>query len=291
MPFQNMFEKKVNNEMHEDGVPGRAPPEAQDAEMDKKRRPISHAEFEEGDHHNKKDQPPRFSTLFTNPPVSQAAPPPRPREYVQEYYPPPERRRGVFMPMPLFVVFAAILFFESTILFAYTVIGLYNNAPARLFPWAGQGGHTETVACNCDEKQAAVNFAPNFLMPAGAQAATDVITVTLQPTSTSTSTSSTSASTSSSSSATTTTASTSSLTEAAAAASGIAGILGGIATTSEDAGSLTATTQSATQGIVTSVKLITTTPSPAPASTVFATTWVNGPVTTATADSSDAGKA
>lgn len=217
MAFGKIFEGKVNESMQTDGQPGRAPAAAEDFEMDMKKGHLApQPEPEDFELHAKKDQPPRFSTLFAPAPAPQ--PQPAPREYVQEYYPRPEKKKGVFIPMPLFIIFAVILFFESTILFAYTVIGLYNNAPSRLFPWAGQG--TSAAACDCGEHQPAVNIAPNFVLPQGALPATEAVTVTITPTR---STSSISA-TSSTSSTTTT--------DAAAIASDIVGILGSLTSSS-----------------------------------------------------------
>lgn len=226
MPFKQIFEKNVNENMQpEDGQPGRSTPEAEDADMylKKQGRPSSQLDIEDQEFRDKKAHPPRFSTLFGNAPPRLQAPPPH--EQVQHYYPKPERKSGVFMPMPLFILFAVILFFESTILFAYTVIGLYNNAPSRIFPWAGPGAAS---AVACDVSQPAINIAPNFVIPGQLDRATVTETVTVgrlpdNALTTSTSTSSSHTSTSS----TTSSSSTTSI-NTAAAVSDIAGILGGL---------------------------------------------------------------
>ncbi|EME39441.1 hypothetical protein DOTSEDRAFT_75199 [Dothistroma septosporum NZE10] len=265
MSFRHSLERKTNDHMQDDGQPGRAPPEIEDADMAMKKGLSSPGYPVDEKVYGKEQHPPRFSTIFGANPAPPPPPPPQ-RGYIPDYYPPPQRKSGVFLPMPLFIVFAVILFLESTILFAYTVIGLYNNAPARLFPWAGHGGAVAT-ACNYGPQQPAVNIAPNFIIPQAGQPLPDLVTTTA---SVSTSTSSSSASSTSSFSTSSTTNS-----DAAAAASDIAGIFGG----------LTSVTASATRPTVTSVKLITEDPSGdvlTPRPTVTRTTFINPPSNTGT---------
>ncbi|PPJ51664.1 hypothetical protein CBER1_08763 [Cercospora berteroae] len=275
MSFSNHFEKKVNEEMmHEDGQPGRAPAEMEDADMALKKNGDPSSQMDGHDSHDKKDYPPRFSTLFgVAPPAPPPPPPHTPREYVREHDPEPKRRSGVHMPLALFIVLMITLFFESTIIFAYTIIGLYNNAPARLFPWAGQGTAVAATCGSSSQQQPAINIAPNFVMPgrAGAEqqhVTTELITITATP---STSSSSTSISTST----------TNASSQAAAMASDIADILGSLGlggaswTTSS---SIALVTVKPTQSTVTSVTLITETP---PGPTVTQTTVVDAPKGTA----------
>jgi hypothetical protein len=222
MPFKQVFERRVNRNLRE-GEQGPAPPEIIEEDGDIKPKVDSKGiEYEEEDIElsEKKDRPPRFSTLFTQP-----APPQIIERYVE-----PSRKSGVTIPTPLFVVLAFVLFFESTLLFAYTVIGLYNNVPSGLLSF---GGSTTAVmeGCNCGTGQAGINIAPNFIMP-GANAETTTVTAdasTTSDTTKATTTSSTSTHTSSSSSSSTTSSIASSIDLSIAA--GLASFLRGDATT------------------------------------------------------------
>ncbi|KAI7501057.1 hypothetical protein KC367_g3145 [Hortaea werneckii] len=203
MPFRKTFERRVNEEMQENAGEGPAPrPESMDLHPDfKKPVPPSTPDLEAKDIEwsEKKDQPPRFSTLFG------VTPPPVPRE--PETLPVPPRRqptRGVTLSTPIFVGIMVMLFFESTLLFAYTVIGLYKNVPSGIIPGMGA-----SVGCRCEEDpRPAINIAPNFMIPQSQNEATETVTITTsltpspesttrtpttsKPTSTSTSTSTTS---------------------------------------------------------------------------------------------------
>ncbi|KXL48614.1 hypothetical protein M433DRAFT_180284 [Acidomyces richmondensis BFW] len=142
--------------------------EATDAEMDLKHRPLRtsdpEAETEDAEWSDKKE-PPRFSTLFENtPPLS---------DRILDSQPWQRRKSGVLMPTPIFILLVIILLFESTLLFAYTVIGLYNNLPQRLVP-----SMKTTCDCTAFEKQPAVNIAPNFMMPQAQAQVTVTQTVT-----------------------------------------------------------------------------------------------------------------
>ncbi|KAK5711204.1 hypothetical protein LTR17_018492 [Elasticomyces elasticus] len=158
MPFGQLFEKRVNANMQG------ANSYAQSAEESKKARPSTpqpDMEADDADLSEKKERPPRFSTLFANPP-------PLPTRQL-ESFPEPKNRSGIWMPTSLFVLFTLILLFESTLLFAYTVIGFYNNMPTGFMPSAA-------AACNCETNKPAINIAPNFIMPQ-AQAPQQTITV------------------------------------------------------------------------------------------------------------------
>ncbi|KXT07712.1 hypothetical protein AC579_7858 [Pseudocercospora musae] len=246
MHFKEAFETSLNDHMYEndDGQPGRAPPAEADMDIKKKEYPPPQPDVQDHELSEKKDHPPRFSTLFGSTPAP--APQPAQREYVRQYYPEAKRKSGVFIPMPLFIIFAIILFFESTILFAYTVIGLYNNAPSRLFPWAGAGVATTTAVCEHNQPPSIVN-APNFIVPGQGQAqGTEIMTqyVTISPSQTSTSTSSI---TSSSSSINT-----------AAAVTDIAGILGSLGSSiTSQSGKVAIVTVAPERSTATSIKLIT----------------------------------
>lgn len=162
MSSQNDFEKCVNDDQqaYEQSSPDHEH-HHEDEDIKKQLSPTD--PIEEEDHQlrrKKEDRPPRFSTLYSTPPASLPAAP-----HQFESYPVPKRKSGVFLPTPLFVLFAVILLFESTILFAYTVIGLYANLPSQLM-------HTNSVGCNCApaaEAQHAVNIAPNFIIQQPAQ--------------------------------------------------------------------------------------------------------------------------
>ena len=250
MPFRRVFERRVNEAMQQ-GEPGRAPTEiveADDADM-KKQHEAKEPEFEEEDQEfsEKKDRPPRFSTLFEGPKAPQ----------VIETYVPPKRKSGVFVPTPLFIVFALILLFESTILFAYTVIGLYNNLPSSLLAVGGPAP-APIDGCKCAQSQGAINISPNFFMP-GAQAPEVSFTMTgsiisdalstARPTISSTSTPNTSSST----------LTTSSTNNAQAAASDVLSMLGGLKPSS---------TTTSNPNIAVSTKVVTATPT---RSTVYST--------------------
>ncbi|KAF1824184.1 uncharacterized protein K489DRAFT_408599 [Dissoconium aciculare CBS 342.82] len=205
MSFKKTFEKRLNRNMQQDSEVGESSSSKID-DMDIKTQPGPADDADDYDLNMKKDAPPRFSTLFgPAPPIVQSVPTPSPR---REYFPPPQRKSGIWMPWSLFIILAVMLFLESTVLFTYTVIGLYNNTPSRLLALAGQGiggsmpyGMCEPLKATSPQP-AAVNFAPNFVMPQAAPASSITVTVTLTTTasattpttSTSTTTSTTSAS-------------------------------------------------------------------------------------------------
>ncbi|KAK4952053.1 hypothetical protein LTR10_009973 [Elasticomyces elasticus] len=155
MPFGQVFEKRVNADMQGENS------YAQESKKARPSTPQPEMEAEDLDLSEKKERPPRFSTLFANPP-----PPPMRQP---ESFPEPKNKSGIWMPTSLFVLFAVILLFESTLLFAYTVIGFYNNMPTGFMPSA-------PAACNCEANKPAINIAPNFIMPQ-AQAPQQTITV------------------------------------------------------------------------------------------------------------------
>ncbi|KAI5358525.1 hypothetical protein Slin15195_G109730 [Septoria linicola] len=307
MSFGSSFEKKFNEDMHDEGQPGRAPAEEEDADMamKKKGRASPHLGIDVQEFHDKKDQPPRFSTLFgakASTPPSHPQPPRTPREYVREHYPEPRRKSGIYMPLPLFILLVAVIFFESTIIFAYTIIGLYNNAPSRLFPWAGQGtAAVSSTSCDClgltpaqqqqQQQPPAINIAPNFVLPQGhPDAVTELITITATPSISSSTSTSTSTSSSSSSSSSTPNPSSA----AAAMASDIASLLGGLnkspSATTTSAG-IALVTVGPEQSTVTSVKMVTKDASgnvisPGPTPTVTQTTFVDPPSGTGAAETS-----
>ena len=273
MSFSSHFEKKDNEEMmHEDGRPGRAPAEMEDADMVLKKNGYPSSQLDGQECHDKKDYPPRFSTLFgVAPPAPPPPPPHTPREYVRGHYPEPKKRSGIHMPLALFIVLMITLFFERTIIFAYTIIGLYNNAPARLFPWAGQGTAVAAVR-DSSQQQPAINIAPNFVLPgqAGAEqqhVTTELITITATPSTSSTST---------------LTSTTNASSQAASLASDIAGILGSLGlggASSTTSSSIAFVTVKPPQSTVTSVTVITETP---PGPTLTQTTCVHAPKASST---------
>jgi hypothetical protein len=163
MPFKQVFERRVNSNMQEEEA-GPAPREeaVEDHDM-KKAHDEKQPQWEEEDIElsGKKDRPPRFSTLF------EGAPAPQIIERIVE----PRKKSGVYIPTPLFIVLAIALFFESTLLFAYTIIGLYNNLPYGVLPF-GKSSSSTVEGCNCSDGQAGINIAPNFYLPGAKEAVT-----------------------------------------------------------------------------------------------------------------------
>jgi len=238
MPFKQIFERRVNSDMQSSNGGSQAAVANEEADAEKRRStPVLDPEADDVEYSEKKDQPPRFSTLFG------VAPPQPP---VFESYPHPKRNSGIDMPLPLFVVFAVILLFiESTLLFAYTVIGLYNNLPTQLVP-------STAALCNCDNnRHPAINIAPNFVMPQAQALVTQTVTVardgplgdTLPTISTISSSSTTSLISGSKSS----TSSIGTSTPGAAIASDLLGLFGSLALPS----SMTTTTSSSSTKVVT----------------------------------------
>ncbi|RMY67681.1 hypothetical protein D0863_07621 [Hortaea werneckii] len=288
MPFRKTFERRVNEEMQENAKAGPAPrPESMDPYPNSK-KPIPPStpdmEAEDIEWSEKKDQPPRFSTLFG------VTPPPEPRE--PENLPVPPRRqptRGVTLSTPIFVGLVVILLFESTLLFAYTVIGLYKNVPPGIIPGMGA-----SAGCRCNEDpRPAINIAPNFLLPQSQSEATETITVTTSPSSSPPESTTTSKPTS-----TSTSASTTSSDPASQAAALVASMLGQLSTSASSPSPTTTTstassptksttiiTETPSQSTVRSTKVVTvnaegsTLPS-SPRSTVTSTKLV-GPSSTA----------
>ena len=163
MPFNQAFVRDVNRNMQED-APVCEPNEEANI---KKHLKAGEAKGEEEDYElsEKKDRPPRFSTLFGG------IPPP---QIIERYMEPPKKRKGVYIPLPLFIILAIILFFESTLLFAYTIIALDNNLPSGLFPI----GSTRVDDCNYAQ-QPAINVAPKFFVGAAdTSAQPDVLSLT-----------------------------------------------------------------------------------------------------------------
>lgn len=164
MSFKRAFERNVNKQLQEEGQ-NRAPA-VEDSNIKKHHDAASPTHEEEDcELSAKKDRPPRFSTLFAG------APPP----VIVERDPPREKKSGVFIPMPLFILLAVLLFLMSTFLFAYTIIGLYNNRPAGLLDIGGPSP-APIDGCNCADKQAGINIAPNFVMPQARSTVTVTIT-------------------------------------------------------------------------------------------------------------------
>ena len=158
MPFNRVFERNVNQNMQEEsehqGQQGHSEPsEEENIKKDLEAREPK-AEEEDCELSSKKDRPPRFSTLFGG-----IQPPQVVERYIEQ---PCKKRKGVFIPLPLFIILAIILFFETTLLFAYTIIALDNNLPSGLFP-IGSSTSTRLDTCNCAQ-QPAINVAPKFFM-------------------------------------------------------------------------------------------------------------------------------
>ncbi|TKA77595.1 hypothetical protein B0A55_03142 [Friedmanniomyces simplex] len=159
MPSRQVLEKRANSDMQEENSDDQY---AQEPREERMPTPQLDAETEDADMSEKKDRPPRFSTLFGVAPTLPA------REF--ESYPEPQRKSGIWMPTPLFVLFAVILLFESTLLFAYAIIGLYSNL--GLVP-------SGPASCNCESNRPAINIAPNFVMPQAQAPIMQTTTVTV----------------------------------------------------------------------------------------------------------------
>lgn len=201
MPFRDSFEREVNANMassptitgegsskHAEAFASRS----QDTEArpssvytyDTKATDLEQEETtnQDCDHHHKSKAeapPPRFSTLFTQPPPqphqqqqSHPQPTPLPQPLYQNPYPPP--RRGIHLPTPFFILLTAILFFESTLLFAYTLLGLYSNLPPPILALAGVSKTENTNVneigvggCECSGRGGGVEISPNFYIGGG----------------------------------------------------------------------------------------------------------------------------
>jgi hypothetical protein len=265
MAFHEEFEMTVNNNMQKDDQPDLTPAVEGDDGADMKKGHF--AATVQDEFHDKKDHPPRFSTLLgvapkpAPPPAPPPSPPPPP-PFIHEYYPPPrEHNRGVYIAMPLFILFALIIFFESTLLFAYTIFGMYSNAPSGLFSWKSN----TTTGCSCDNSYPAINIAPNFIMPGAAQPSENLLTATV-----------TSGTTTTTPSPTTN-----------AGLSGILNIVGGLGKASSASSAAAVVTITPTPPTVTSVQFLTADASgniiDPTMKTLFSTTVVDAPKPTDTA--------
>lgn len=122
MSFKQDFEKTMNKELQEDHMD---PPPAIDIEMQ----------------HQHQQQP---------------GPPPPPMTIFPSYPAAPQARSGVYVPAPLFALFAAIFLFESGILFVYTVVALWNTLPGTIKPVV-----IPPATCNCPAAVPQMMVAPN----------------------------------------------------------------------------------------------------------------------------------
>ncbi|KAK4553014.1 hypothetical protein LTR86_009938 [Recurvomyces mirabilis] len=269
--FSNSFEKNVNAEMDISDNSGHQ------YGSEKKPRPSSsHYDAEEVDAEmaQKKDSPPRFSTIFGVPTPDPA--PAATREF--ESYPVPRPKSGVRVPMAVIFVVGIILLFETTALFAYTVIGLYNSLPARLV----------RSDCVCHDQVPTVNIAPNFVIGQASEVQTQTVTIAGSlPDSLTSSKTSTISSTASS-----TTVANASSQAAAGLASDLLGILHTTATASSSTKPVPGVATSTEvlsqipppRSTVSSVTIITVDPSGAtiaPRPTVTSTTVINAPAAAA----------
>lgn len=171
MPFQQLFTKRVNDNMQDAGPSNQENMthsidiEQHDSSMSKGKEAEAfyHSEDEEEVDMEKseKGQPPRFSTLFTNPPPRQEP------QYPVFISPPVQRkhRRGVFVPLPLIIFLMAILFLETAILFAYMLFRSFGSSGGML----GIG----------IDRQPAVNISPNFIVGGTGVVETRTVTTTV----------------------------------------------------------------------------------------------------------------
>ncbi|GAB7346095.1 hypothetical protein MBLNU457_4852t1 [Dothideomycetes sp. NU457] len=147
----------------------------------------------------------RFNEEFQDEHMPAPAPPPLPPSLPQQepaYYPPPVEPQSVFlsykpprriwMPTPLFILFVLVFFFESSVLFVYTIVGLVNMLPPTRMPMSAPNG------CDCMpfvDRTSPANNAPIFFTAdqAGPRAVTptiDPVTITITASSSATPTSS-----------------------------------------------------------------------------------------------------
>lgn len=208
MPFTPVFEKHVNEDMQESqaGPAPRSPPSPCSSgstawdDSDIKKRPLSpkrddgpEAEDLDMSYKRQKSLPPRFSTIFDTGKSAQPLPaqPSTPR-IVECCHRESGKKGGIHLSTPAFVFLVIVLLFESTLLFAYTVIGLYQNTPLAFL--GAVGVPTPVDGCHCgsaaaDSKQSAINFAPKFVFgqPGAQMSVSDPSSVTPHETSTATS--------------------------------------------------------------------------------------------------------
>ncbi|KAI9696885.1 MAG: hypothetical protein M1820_007960 [Bogoriella megaspora] len=114
-------------------------------------------DVEKGYPDEKKKKPKR--DLLEGIEVPQNEPPP---PQVFPSYPPPTRRWGVFIPWWLLALIILLFLFESSIIFVYTIVGLWKETAPVVLSAAGLAN-----GCNCGTSftQAGVNAQPNVVMP------------------------------------------------------------------------------------------------------------------------------
>ncbi|KAJ9623454.1 hypothetical protein H2203_005714 [Taxawa tesnikishii (nom. ined.)] len=215
---------------------------------------------------------------------------PLPVHVFPSYPPPTQQRSGMYVPTPLFILFILVFLFESSVLFVYTVIGLYNAVPSLPI-----GALQAPPTCNCPAPAVqfpAINVAPNFLVPSAAGIVAEPVTVTqtFDHGSTVTVTATPSASSAPSPSATTSTSTSSATTSTSSTSTSLAGAqsallsllpdlqtTNGIVTVTKPIPTVTVLSTESQQlpSITTMTVLSTTTPPPAPPrSTVTQTTVI-----------------
>lgn len=98
----------------------------------------------------------KFNEEFQDEHIPAPSPPPPPSSLPQQepaYYPPTIEPQSVFLsympprriwiPTPLFILFVLVFFFESSVLFVYTVVGLVNMLPPTRIAMSASNG------CEC----------------------------------------------------------------------------------------------------------------------------------------------
>ncbi|KAL9087714.1 MAG: hypothetical protein Q9165_006481 [Trypethelium subeluteriae] len=92
-------------------------------------------------------------------------------------YPPSRSRRwGLFVPAWLIALFILVLMFESSILFIYTIVGLYKETAPVILSAASAAGMSGSCDCASFGTHAGVSAAPNVEGPS-----ISIITVTDTP--------------------------------------------------------------------------------------------------------------
>ncbi|KAI9665861.1 MAG: hypothetical protein M1821_003795 [Bathelium mastoideum] len=111
------------------------------------------------------------------PPVDVEIPQSDPPPPIFASYPPRRSRRwGLFIPAWLIALFVLVLAFESTILFAYTMIGLYKETAPVVLSAASAAGLSGSCNCPSFGTNAGINGAPDMIQPS-----ISIMTVTNTP--------------------------------------------------------------------------------------------------------------
>lgn len=80
-------------------------------------------------------------------------------------YPPIRNRRwGLFVPAWLIALFLLVFLFESSVLFIYTIVGLYKETAPVVLSAVSAAGLPSSCNCGSFGTEAGVNAAPNMVV-------------------------------------------------------------------------------------------------------------------------------